>query len=161
VAERVAALHLVEGEALDEVARRPGLLEDLDRLAGAHHPQLGVALAQPGLDDLGVRLHHDHGVAGAQLGLAGAEALGERVAHGVPVLARVGREERHLGAPGRRRLAVERHAGAVGAAVAQLHEHRAEVTPEVAADVERLGEKACDSAHGPTTECRQAPGAGP
>ena len=37
-------------KSLDELARIALLLVDLDVLADAHHPQLGVLVAQPALD---------------------------------------------------------------------------------------------------------------
>ena len=130
VAERVAALQLAQLEALHELARRARLLVDLDRLAGAHHAQLGVALAQPGLRRLGVGLHDDHRVAGAHLGLAGAERLaqGRRATQSQSYPG--GPRQRHLRRAGRRGFAVEGDARAVGAAVAELQQHVAQVAPE-------------------------------
>jgi hypothetical protein len=149
VAERVAALHVLQGEARDELGGQDRLLEDLDRLADAHDPQLGVALVQPGLHALGVGVDHEDGVARADLGLGvAAERAGQAVADATPLVARVGREERDLACAGRRRIAVDGHARAVGAAVVELREHRAEVLAEVLADHRRLREEADDSTHG-------------
>ena len=147
VPERVAALQPAQREALDELARRAGLLEDLDRLPGAHHAQLGTVLAQPGLGHLGLGLDDEHRVAPAQLRLAGAELAVQRRADRVPVLARADANSDTFDEPERRGLAVERHARAVRAAIAQLEQHLAEVTAEAAAHVERLGEESSDSTH--------------
>ena len=74
-----------EPEALDELARRARLLVDLDRLPGAHHAQLGVALVQPGLAASAASVSTTITAwLAARLGLAGAERLGERVAHRRP-----------------------------------------------------------------------------
>ena len=62
VAKGVRPGHVREPKALDELPRRPGLLEDLDRLARAHHAQLGVALVEPRLGLGRIGLHHDHGM---------------------------------------------------------------------------------------------------
>jgi hypothetical protein len=153
----MAALHVGQPEALDELLRRARLLVDLNRLPGAHHAQLRIALVQPGLGLGGVGLDHDHRVASARLGIARAERLGERAADAGPVLLRVRAEERDLGRSGRRRVAVDRDACAVGAAVAQLEEHVPQMAPEALADVERLREESCDSTHCEpprATECK-------
>ena len=153
VTERVGAADRLELEAADEVAREAGLLVDLDRLARAHHAQLGIALAQPLDGALRVGLHHDHRVARPHLGLAGAERVVERRADPVPVLLGVGGVQRDLAPPRRHAIAVERHAGAVGAAIAELEEHRRQVVAQRILDHSRLAEETRYSTH--ANECRQ------
>ncbi len=70
VAQRVGRAHVGELEALDEFARVDRLLVDLDPVPDAHHPQLGVALAQPALDLRRFRGHDEQGVRGPDLVVA-------------------------------------------------------------------------------------------
>ena len=75
----------VEREALDELARRAGLLVDLDRLAGAHHAQAGRVLGEPLLGARSASVSTTiTRVAAAALRLAGAERARERRARPRP-----------------------------------------------------------------------------
>jgi hypothetical protein len=157
----MAPVEVREGELAHEGLRPACLLVDLDRLAGAHHPQFRMRTLDPGLGfhRFGVDHHDRMARADARLGRA-AEDIAELRRDGLPVLEWVGRVERQLARPGGSGVAVDGNPGAIGSAVAHLREHRGQVLAERAFDLRRFREEPDDSAHGSNlpTEFRVAPG---
>ena len=148
VAEPVRALDVAEGEALDELARPPDLLVDLDHTAGAHHAQVGPVPAQPALGLVGIRLDVQHRVLRPRRGvLHAAECAGELAAERVPILTGIGAVQGELAPARRRRMAVDGDARAVRPAVAHLLEHGREVPAELRLELRRLAEQSDDPAH--------------
>ena len=116
------ARHVGERERRDELARRARLLVDLDRLARAHHAQLGwCSRSQACAPRRSVSTTITAWLARGS-GSPAPNALAERGAHRAPVRCGRGVNSETLDEPSARGRG-RRDAGAVGAAVAQLDEH--------------------------------------
>jgi hypothetical protein len=141
-------MEVAERELTDELLGAASLLVDLDRLPGAHHPQLGVGAADPGLRAGCFGIDDEDGVTrpDARLGRA-PERVAKLGCEGVPVLQRIAREQGQLACPARGAVAIDGDAGAVRAAVAHLGEHGREVPSEPLLDFGRLREQPDDATH--------------
>ena len=149
MAESVGPVEFAQPERVRELHRPADVLVDLDHAARAHHPELRMLAAHPGLRVLGLGLDRDDYVIRAWAGFGRpAERLEELSAEPQPVLVWMSREERQLAGALRHRIAVDGDAGAVGTAIAHLDQHLAEVDAQPVLELGRLAVETDDPAHG-------------
>jgi hypothetical protein len=141
-------LEVAEMEAAHHVDRQAHLLVDLDLVAGAHHRDLGVVVAQPALDHGIVLMRHHHGVTAPHLDGDGvAQLLLQIVGEARPGIVGIGVVQGELRRTLRRRVAVNGDAGAVGSALGHLDQHGREMVAQTLFELRILGVKADDAAH--------------
>ena len=148
VSERVAALHVVEPEALREPLGPAHLLVDLDGRARAHHAQLGVVLGEPRdrIGGLGGDAHDAVARAHVDAGNA-AECRTELTAEVDPVVGLRGGVQRELRPTRGSGVTVDRDPCAIGPSVAELDQHGGQVCAQPFGDGRRFREQTNDSAH--------------
>ena len=148
VTERVAAVDVAKGEAVDDLFGETLLLEELDGVADAHHPQLRMPLGHPALRAGRGQGAGEDGVARPHLDLHIRAALGGKlVVERRPVVLRVRVVHRDLRPTVDRGTPIDREPRAVRAAVAELDQHRRHKLPEPGAKVRVLCVQSDNSAH--------------
>ena len=144
----VRAVERLDVERLDEGLGTTDLLVDLDRLAGAHDFNVGVALLDPCLDRRSLGMRNDHGMVGAALdALAGTKLLLDALAERAPSEVRVVVLQRQLGVTSGDGFAIERDPRTVRTSIAHLKEHRREQRTKVCLYLGVLGKESNNSAH--------------
>jgi hypothetical protein len=145
---RVRPPEVFEGELPHERLGAPHLLVDLDGPARAHDAQPGVSAPDPRLGLGRIGLHDQDGMARPDVRLGRApEGVAQIGRERVPVLERVGGEERELARAARSGVAVDGDACAVRPAVVHLSQHRGQVRTERVLDLRRFREEPDDPAH--------------